>query len=344
VSQAQFIQARELIKEKRYDEARAILRGIDHPRAREWLAKLDQLTPPPRSELFSIQEQMAVARDLIREERYDEARGLLQGIDHPKAREWLAKLDQIAPPAAETGAPALQEQLSAARDLLVAKRYDEARSALANIDHPTAKQWLAKLDSAAPVTAPPESESAAPAAVSAPAHDDIVREAQHLLLKGDYDRARVMLEPLHTPVAAFWIDKTAVNQFRSHENLWLDMFRYAVPSEPPVDPVAWRCPICLRKLGETSLCPQRGEKPCPAQVVERPIEEPRRLALILEALQHDQAQSINKLVGSIGVARLEQWQAVLVWQLDHLLEPDIRRPAIEAAITLLGQLADQRRS
>jgi hypothetical protein len=80
------------------------------------------------------------------------------------------------------------------------------------------------------------------------------------------------------------------------------------------------------------------------KLVTRGIEEPRRLALILEALQHDQAQSVDKLAGSTGAARLENWRAALVWQHDHLLEPDIRRPAIEAAIALLGQLIDQRRT
>jgi hypothetical protein len=39
----QLIQARELIQQKRYSEARAILQSLDHPKAREWLAKLDQM-------------------------------------------------------------------------------------------------------------------------------------------------------------------------------------------------------------------------------------------------------------------------------------------------------------
>ncbi len=51
MSQEQFIQARELIKQKRFDDARAMLHTIDHPAAREWLAKLDRIAPvqaPPR--------------------------------------------------------------------------------------------------------------------------------------------------------------------------------------------------------------------------------------------------------------------------------------------------------
>lgn len=37
--------AQELIQEKRYDEARAILKTVDHPKARDWLAKLDKIAP-----------------------------------------------------------------------------------------------------------------------------------------------------------------------------------------------------------------------------------------------------------------------------------------------------------
>lgn len=41
------VQARNLIKEKRYDEARVILKQIDHPMATEWLNKIDMLAPAP---------------------------------------------------------------------------------------------------------------------------------------------------------------------------------------------------------------------------------------------------------------------------------------------------------
>lgn len=39
-------QARELIQAKRYDEARAVLRGINHEMALDWLDKIDKLDPP----------------------------------------------------------------------------------------------------------------------------------------------------------------------------------------------------------------------------------------------------------------------------------------------------------
>ncbi|MBZ0300986.1 MAG: hypothetical protein K8J31_14660 [Anaerolineae bacterium] len=41
--------------------------------------------------------KMEYARELIKTKRYDEARAILEKVDHPKAREWLVKLDQIAP-------------------------------------------------------------------------------------------------------------------------------------------------------------------------------------------------------------------------------------------------------
>ena len=44
------------------------------------------------------QERLQQARDLIRQQRYDEARTMLFPIrTHPTARKWLARLDEIAP-------------------------------------------------------------------------------------------------------------------------------------------------------------------------------------------------------------------------------------------------------
>jgi len=46
---------------------------------------------------MSVKEQMLKARELIKRKRYDEARAILKKINHPKAKEWLAKIDKIAP-------------------------------------------------------------------------------------------------------------------------------------------------------------------------------------------------------------------------------------------------------
>lgn len=45
MSKAKFEAAKELINEKQYDQARAILLTIDHPTAQKWLEKLDQIAP-----------------------------------------------------------------------------------------------------------------------------------------------------------------------------------------------------------------------------------------------------------------------------------------------------------
>lgn len=45
MSKAKFDAAKQLIGEKKYAEARSILSTIDHPTARQWEAKLDQLAP-----------------------------------------------------------------------------------------------------------------------------------------------------------------------------------------------------------------------------------------------------------------------------------------------------------
>lgn len=50
MSKTKFLAARELIKEKKYAEARAILNTIDHPTARAWLSKLDELESQPRKQ------------------------------------------------------------------------------------------------------------------------------------------------------------------------------------------------------------------------------------------------------------------------------------------------------
>jgi hypothetical protein len=45
----------------------------------------------------TTKQKMAQARDLIRARRYDEARTVLESVDHSLAREWLNKLDRTAP-------------------------------------------------------------------------------------------------------------------------------------------------------------------------------------------------------------------------------------------------------
>ena len=46
MSTTKFSAAKEFIQEKKYDEARSILKTMDHPTATKWLAKLDEIDPP----------------------------------------------------------------------------------------------------------------------------------------------------------------------------------------------------------------------------------------------------------------------------------------------------------
>lgn len=50
--------------------------------------------------MSSLKDDMIRASTLIKTQRYDEARQLLRTIDHPTAREWLMKIDQLDPPRA----------------------------------------------------------------------------------------------------------------------------------------------------------------------------------------------------------------------------------------------------
>lgn len=68
MSKAKFAAAKELIDEKQYDSARAILKTIDHPAAREWEKKLDTIAPianyrPPEPESFIKQPPIAPVMD-----------------------------------------------------------------------------------------------------------------------------------------------------------------------------------------------------------------------------------------------------------------------------------------
>lgn len=46
MSKARMEYAKELIQEKQYAKARAVLKEVDHPTARQWLIRLDELDPP----------------------------------------------------------------------------------------------------------------------------------------------------------------------------------------------------------------------------------------------------------------------------------------------------------
>lgn len=282
-------------------------------------------------------EQMMRARALILEKRYDEARDILRQIDHPAAPQWLAKLDEIAPPAAQQAAPpeqlALKQQMEAARDLIMQKRYDDARALLSAIDHPAAQTWLAKLDAIVP------SAEVLPRDVQ----EDRLLEAQDLILNSKFDAGQAILDTLTIPESVLWKHKTQMNKFREFQSLWLDMYSYGLVAGPDLDPARWRCGECGRSMKDAQLCPRRGHKPCPVKVRERAIQEPNRLALVIGSIYMGETANIKTMLKDASAERLAHWRSELEWQLGRLWEKDLRRPALETAIMLLAQLEQSRR-
>ncbi len=65
MSKAKMEAARELIKEKQYDEARAILRTVNHPLAAEWIAKIDAISSPKHSRRSPILALVALGIVLV---------------------------------------------------------------------------------------------------------------------------------------------------------------------------------------------------------------------------------------------------------------------------------------
>lgn len=59
--------------------------------------------------MVTTEKTLQAAHALIRQKRYDEARQLLVQVDHPTARNWLMKLDEIAPAQTAPAAPPPQE-------------------------------------------------------------------------------------------------------------------------------------------------------------------------------------------------------------------------------------------
>ncbi len=99
--QQQLMQARQLIADKQYDAAKAILRELpDNAMAQEWLAKLESA---PSDEVRAV---LAQAQGLIKQRQFAEARAALAGIaDNPTAQKWLAQIDQAAAAAESPIAP-----------------------------------------------------------------------------------------------------------------------------------------------------------------------------------------------------------------------------------------------
>lgn len=73
MSKAKFAAAKEMIEEGNYDEARAILRKIDHPTAEKWLNKLDQIDPPFPTQAVAMPETEKYYKRKNRKIRMDDS-------------------------------------------------------------------------------------------------------------------------------------------------------------------------------------------------------------------------------------------------------------------------------
>lgn len=298
---------------------------------------------------MSSKDRLTEARALIAQKRYAEARALLEQIDHPVAREWVSKLERLAPrrPALKP-APTLplRAQLEVVRDLIGQRRYDAARLMLAGMDHPTARDWLAKLDRIAPAV--PAPETIEPPLPEPPPIDALPREvqeerliaAQELILENNFEAASAILARLSIPQALIWQDKTQMNKLREFQSLWLDLYYYAPPDDQPPD---WRCEVCGRDRSGAPGCPQRGGPPCPLRLHERPIDDPHRLALIVGSIYMEQTGGLQTLLKDVDAAQLGRWCSALELQLRGLWARDVRRPALESALMTLRALEQTRR-
>ena len=110
-AQEELIQARDLIKDKQYEKAYLILSKIDHPKATEWMQKLEDkygVSKPKRGIVVSpakslqdqneetfVKQRLVKARNFIEAKRYDDAYAVLMTLDHPKAIEWMQKIERL---------------------------------------------------------------------------------------------------------------------------------------------------------------------------------------------------------------------------------------------------------
>jgi hypothetical protein len=90
-----------LVQDQEIDTARSLLESMPNdPRAQKWLRQLNQRYPPPQQERLwesdAHDKRLAQAQQLLREQRYREARWLLVEIRHiPQAQQWLVELDEL---------------------------------------------------------------------------------------------------------------------------------------------------------------------------------------------------------------------------------------------------------
>jgi len=342
-------QARELILAKRYDEARAILHAINHPAAAQWLARLDEISPPPspsESSAFSSNELLEVARDLLLEEQFDEARELLQDINHPVARQWLAKLDSgIAPQNAAAPAEPTEKRPKTHLDILQwedqvqfladQERFDEARLVLKNIEPEMATQWQRELDLIAP-SGNPENDSPQP--------PKLIIQAQHLILEKRVDEARFILENIEHSVAVNWLKK--LEEFNLTDpiwpDLWLDLYEFTLELPEGINAKSRHCQYCSRLATQAPACPERKYSHCPVALNTSETPGREKLTRLLAATSHQNQTRVDAILQSTAPDTLQKWRNLLYLQQQGSSENDPRSAVVEQVKTRLDETIAQK--
>lgn len=152
MSKAKFQAAKELIGQKKYTEARAILKTIDHPKAKEWLVRLDKLSaakPAVNTTLFVIIVGFVIvlgigvlfARQILNRSNQDSAAGILFNPQCDEDAWWdeveplVERFLDIAETAAQTSRMSLSSviiDLQDARRTFEAADYQDCTSEVRN--------------------------------------------------------------------------------------------------------------------------------------------------------------------------------------------------------------------
>lgn len=230
-----------------------------------------------------------------------------------------------------------REKLQKARNLIIAKRYDEARKILHKLDDPTARMWLEKLDEVG--TPAPTKKASTPIDPT-----KLVHKAQLLIIARKYKQAKAILAQVDLPIAQQWLEKLE-NLNRDDwfwPELWLDMYQFNLDTMAGKKIENWACSHCKRTMGSEDLfhCPDRFDSHCPLTLVTQVVPERDNLVAVLVATnQREQAQA-SDIIKAQSLATLKSWQMLLGRQ-EGAVRSDPRNKIVSAVLDYLTKLIDE---
>lgn len=212
-------------------------------------------------------------------------------------------------------------QLTRARGLIARKRYGEARATLQGLNHPTAIQWLAKLDRIAPVRAArPEDRHA----------------LDRMIMDGCFDEVQAITLASNQPELWPMLDRTRPGRWRELKHRWLGYYRLTFNGNPE-EMESWRC-TCGRLLVETPLCPNKGGYGCRMRLDTRPIREPDVLAQALEAYYRHDLPETGRILSGVDDDLLRHWQDELKRDLSRIPPDDVRYATLQDVFQWIERL------